>query len=97
MLVVLQTAVTMARLPVVNEHFRVLRFVAHGASEPAVIFVSVREYDSPYVGKEKTGGTQPRTQRLDRFFRFGTGVDDRHRVLSDQIDIYRTDVERRWQ
>ena len=96
MLFVFETAVAMASLPVVNKHFRILRFIAQRSREPAVIFVCVRENDAAEVGNEEAGFAQPRTQRLDRLFRLRSRVDDRQRIFGDQVDVYRTDVERRW-
>jgi hypothetical protein len=87
----------MARLPIVNKHFRVLRFVAQRSRESAVIFVCVREYDAAEVGNEETGFAQSFSQRFNRLFRLRSGVDDRQRIFGDQVDVYRTDVERRWQ
>src|SRR5215213_10740572 len=97
MLFVLEATVTVARLPVVHKDFRVLCFIAERPGESAVIFVGVREYDATQIRNEKTGFAQSRTQRLDRFFRLWSSVDDRQRIFSDHVDVYWTDVERRGQ
>ncbi len=95
MLFIFETAVTMTSLPIVNKHFRILRFVAQRSRESAMIFVCVREHDATEVGNEKAGVAQTRAQCFDRLFRLRSRVDDRQRIFSDQVDVNRTDVERR--
>ncbi len=67
MLFVFETAVTMARLPVVNKDFRVLCFVAQRPCESAMIFVCVSEYDAAEIGNEKAGVAQTRRATLRSF------------------------------
>ena len=62
-----------------------------------MIFVCVSEYDAAEIGNEKTRLAQTGAQRLDRFFRLRSGIDDRQRIFSDQIDVYRTNIKRRGQ
>src|ERR1041385_4231929 len=97
MFFILQTTVTMTSLPIVNEHFRILCFVTEGLRETTVIFVCVSENDAAKVRDEKTGFTQTRAQCFDCFFGFGSGVDDRQRIFGDQVDVDRTNIERRRQ
>src|ERR1044072_6812362 len=97
MLFVLKTAVTMPRLPVVNKHFRILCCVTQRLGETTMIFVCVSEYDAAQIRNEKTCLTQAGAQRFDRLFRLRPGIDDRQRIFSDQVDVYRANVERRRQ
>ena len=95
MFFVLKTTVTMPGLPVVNKHLGVLCFITQRLCESTMIFVCVSENDTAEIGNAKACVAQTRTQRLDRFFRLWSGINNRQRIFSDQIDVYRTDVERR--
>src|SRR5205085_8832507 len=97
MLFILETTMTMTSLPIVNKHFCVLGFVAERLGESTVIFVGVSKDYAAKIGDEKTGASQTRAQCFDCFFGFRSGVDDRQRILSNHVDVDRTDVERRWQ
>jgi hypothetical protein len=97
MLSILKPAVKMARLPVVNKHFRVFCFIAQRLRETAMIFVCVSEHDATQIRNAKACLTQTCPERFNRFFRLRPGVDDRQRIFSDQIDVYRANVERRGQ
>src|SRR5438045_1217145 len=97
MFFILQPAVTMTSLPVVNEDFCVLCFITQRLCESTVIFVCVREYDATEVRYEKTGFAQPCAQCFDGFFGLRTSVDNRQRIFGNQVDVDRPDVERRWQ
>src|SRR5215213_199686 len=81
-------------LPVVNKHFRVLRFVTQGASESTMIFVCVSENDATQIGDEIAAVTQTRAQRVDCFLSLWTRVDDCQRIFGDQVDVDWTDIER---
>src|SRR5688500_5946529 len=94
MFVILKPAVTMARFPVVYNHFSVLRFVAQRLPESAMIFVGVSQYDATEIGNEEAGGAQAGAQCVDRCLRLRSGVDDRDRIFGDQVDVNRTNVER---
>jgi hypothetical protein len=64
MLVVLKPADTMTRLPAVNQDFSLLRFITKRASQPAVIFMSVRQHDAANVRDAKARTAQPLAQSL---------------------------------
>ena len=58
------------RSPSVNQHFRILSFVAQGASQAAVIFVRVSQDNAANVGDTKARFPQPFAQSLDGFLGF---------------------------
>src|SRR6185369_8283319 len=96
MFFVFESTVTMTSLPVVNKHFRVLCFVTQRAGESTMIFMCVSENDASQIGNEIAGATQPSAQRLNRLFGLRTRIDDRQRIFSDQVDVDRADIKRRW-
>ena len=97
MFFILEAANTMACLPRVHQHFRILRLIAHGAREPAVVLMRVGEHDATDVGDTNAGLAQTFMERVVGFFGFWTGVDQGYRIFRNQVDVDRTDVERRWE
>jgi hypothetical protein len=59
-----------------------------------MVFVCVSENDATQIGNEVTGVAQPGAQRLNRFLRLRTRIDDGQRIFSDQIDVDRADIKR---
>ncbi len=49
MIFILEPSRAMTSLPIVHEHFRVLRFIAQRARQTAVIFMRMREHDPSNV------------------------------------------------
>src|SRR5258705_13608756 len=96
MLLILQPAVAMTGFPLVNKDLSILRFVAQRAREPTMILMSMRKNNAAEAGNKKPRRTQPRSQRVDGLLGLRTGIDDGEWILGNQIDIYRTDVERGW-
>jgi hypothetical protein len=62
-----------------------------------MIFVRVSEHDAAKIGNEtRPAQTFAQALRLASFV-FGAGIDDRHRIFGDQVDVDRANVEGRWQ
>jgi hypothetical protein len=95
MFVVLKSSDTMSCLPTVNQDFSILSFVTKRASQPAVIFVSVRQHDAANVRDAKARMAQAFAQSLGGLFRLWPRVNQRDGVFRDEIAIDRPDVEGR--
>ena len=94
MLLVFQSTVAVASLPIMDKDFRILCFVTERLRKSTMIFVCVSEHDTSQVGDEKTCVAQTRPQCFNRLFRLGSRVDNRQRIFSDQVDVNRPNIER---
>src|SRR3982751_1690340 len=80
--------------PLVGQYLRVLGFVADLLRQAAVVLVRVRKHDPTNVREPHSVLGQLRPQSVGGFFRFRPNVDQRHRVLFDEVNIYVADIKR---
>ena len=62
-------------LPVVDQHFRILRFIAQRASQAAVVFVRMSQDNAANIGNAKVLTSESLAQSFNGFLRFGPGID----------------------
>src|SRR5262245_13217642 len=86
----------MAGLPIMNEHLRLFRLIAQRTRQATMIFVSVSEDDATNIGNVQSVLSQSGTQSIDRVACFWARIDQRNRILFDEIDVDRADVEGSW-
>jgi hypothetical protein len=96
MFLVREAAKQMSGFPSVDQYLGVLRLVPNLSCESAVIFVSVRENDPPYIGDLNTRTAQLLPENRGGLRCFGADIDQRYRIFLDQVNVDIADVKRCW-
>jgi hypothetical protein len=97
MFLAFQAAEKVAGFPRMNQDLRVFGLITNCPGQTTVIFMGVREDDSPEIRKLFAMPRQSVAQGFYGFGRFRAGVDQRQRLVVDQINIDVTDQKRSWQ
>ena len=61
-----------------------------------MVLVSMRQHDATHVGELNAVSAELLTKGLGGLIRFWPDVDQRQRVLADEVNVDVADVKRRW-